>query len=816
MKPLNLSWLLCLAMLASLGSPCLQGQSAEEDRWIEVLQSTASAQQKDAACNRLKRVGTAKSVPALAALLIDIDLSHSARYALESMSYPEAIQALSDAVPQATGLTRAGLLESLGQRRDSALVPRLAAYLEDAEPQVVLAAAAALGRTGGALAAQALAAAASKTGRETPARAGIIDALLACGQQFLRQGNRAGATSLYENLYRTEEQSHVRTAAYRGLIGAAADGGLALTLDALEGNEPAAQTAAVEMARDLAHPQATRALSELLGRAAPPLQLALVEVLRQRGDPAAAPALLAIANNPASVARPAALSALGRVGADTAVPVLLDAAATGEAAARKSAREALSLLPGEGVTAALVDQVGSAGTDLGAEAIRALGERADVAAVPRLLAMAKSGEEPVRLACFQALGLLAGAPELESLTDLILREPSERARAAAQQALMALCQRLAATTGTVDLTALVHAAGDGSQPAAGRASLLEMSSSFIDPQVRNLLRKALQENNTTVHNAAFRAMCDSRDGALADDLFEIVRVSPDATRRALAMRAVVRLIIDERARIEGRTPTDSLAALLPLARTSGDRRVVLAGLGSVNDPRALELALPLLEDREVRAEAGQAVVQIATAIAGTHRELAETALRTVLSHTPDPERRQAVDKQLQQIQAMADYITAWQVNGPYRQPGVDYAGLFDTVFPPESASAADLDWQTLATGSDPGRPWVLDLLKALGGEQCVAYGRTAVHSATEQRATLELGTDDGVKAWLNGQLVHANNTARPLSPGSDKAQVVLRPGWNHLLLKITQNDQGWEYCARLLSPEGARLPGLKFRATPRD
>jgi len=130
------------------------------------------------------------------------------------------------------------------------------------------------------------------------------------------------------------------------------------------------------------------------------------------------------------------------------------------------------------------------------------------------------------------------------------------------------------------------------------------------------------------------------------------------------------------------------------------------------------------------------------------------------------------------------------------------------------SSAADrsaISW-ALPVGFDPKQPWRFDLLKFLGGEQRVAYVRTRVHSEREQPARLELGTDDGVKAWLNGRLVHANNVARPLAVGSDTAEVTLQPGWNTLLLKITQNNLGWEFCARLIGRDGARLEGVRLNA----
>jgi len=55
---------------------------------------------------------------------------------------------------------------------------------------------------------------------------------------------------------------------------------------------------------------------------------------------------------------------------------------------------------------------------------------------------------------------------------------------------------------------------------------------------------------------------------------------------------------------------------------------------------------------------------------------------------------------------------------------------------------------------------------------------------------LELGSDDGVKIWLNGSQIYALNTARPLQPGSDKVNLTLRAGWNLLVAKVTQTTWG--------------------------
>ncbi|HEX3987859.1 MAG TPA: hypothetical protein VHZ30_00425, partial [Verrucomicrobiae bacterium] len=166
------------------------------------------------------------------------------------------------------------------------------------------------------------------------------------------------------------------------------------------------------------------------------------------------------------------------------------------------------------------------------------------------------------------------------------------------------------------------------------------------------------------------------------------------------------------------------------------------------------------------------------------------------------------------IHEMSTYVTAWQVAGPYLEAGKNYAALFDIAFPPETGTDNSVKWQTLPAGTDPALPGKLDLLKFLGGEQRVAYVRTWVYSPDERGARLELGSDDGNKVWLNGQLIHENNASRGFQAGSDKVDVTLKKGWNPLLLKITQNTLGWEFSVRFSGSDGAPLADLRASLNP--
>ncbi len=809
---------------------CLAGLAApadEEQELIQVLQSERSPREKDAACARLKRIGTARAVPALAALLADEQLSHSARYALESMPWPEAGQALREAPGKTTGLTKVGIINSLAVRGDTQAVPALAKLVAepargasagpaDAGLAVTTAAAAALGQIGGPAALSTLdTALGNSTG---PAKDAVIDALLRCANRLLASGDHAQALSVFQGIDQTRTKDFVRIAAYRGLILASGKNALGLMTEAIVSKDAPSRTAALQLVREVDAPGATEAFAKLLATVGPAVQVALIGGLAQRGDPAAAPAIASLAASagvsPAAAAtaevRLAALNALGLLGDASAVPLLTQAAATGGSAEQAAARESLVRLRRGDVTAMLLTQLATAKPAEQAEAARALGARGDTAAVPKLLDLAQQEPDSARKAALQALGLLVDEPQLGPLVNLVLTAKADLPRAEAVEALNAACQRLQSRRGHFKLDPLVQGLATG--PTEGRIALLPVCSQLVDPQVRSAFRAAVVDSDARVRAAATRALCDTTDAELLPDLVKVASTAPEENVRALAVGGCVRLTAQEETKLSNAQRVETLKALLATPLQPGQKRVVLAGLAGIPDLQALMLVEPLLAEPAVQTEAARAASQIATALPPSQSQAAAAVLRKALAATTDGPTRQAARAALNKLEADADFITAWQVTGPYRQEGQNFTALFDIAFPLETGSPQDVKWQTLPAGADPKRPWVMDLLKALGGEQCVAYARTWVHAEQPQTARLEIGSDDGVKVWLNGKVVHANNTSRALKPGADKVNVTLNSGWNLLLLKVTQNNQGWAFCARFLSPDGAHLEGVRFDA----
>ncbi|MBN1292927.1 MAG: hypothetical protein JXB48_13885 [Candidatus Latescibacteria bacterium] len=74
---------------------------------------------KDFICRQLWVIGTGESVSALENMLTDAEMSDMARYALERNTTPEAAKTLRNALKKAEGMQLIGIVNSLGEKRDT-------------------------------------------------------------------------------------------------------------------------------------------------------------------------------------------------------------------------------------------------------------------------------------------------------------------------------------------------------------------------------------------------------------------------------------------------------------------------------------------------------------------------------------------------------------------------------------------------------------------------------------------------------------------------------------------------------------------------
>jgi hypothetical protein len=188
----------------------------------------------------------------------------------------------------------------------------------------------------------------------------------------------------------------------------------------------------------------------------------------------------------------------------------------------------------------------------------------------------------------------------------------------------------------------------------------------------------------------------------------------------------------------------------------------------------------------------------------TEFDMVEAALARLSSDAGDPSLRTNAQALLKQLDS------GWMCAGPWRADGRQAQDLFDIEFPPELPNPADIQWQRAPGSADLSRTGEVDLAGITGGDHCVVYAKTRVYVPTSQLIVLAIGSDDGIKLWVNGELVHANNAVRGLTPGQDRAVARLREGWNDVLAKVTQHTLGCGLIVSITTSTGAEVPGLRW------
>jgi HEAT repeat protein len=768
-----------------------------EERLIGLLAGDATVDAKALVCRHLRTIGTAKCIPQLEALLIDGRLSHMARYALGSMQDAASAEALRRALGKTTGLTQAGIINTLGDRHVAGAVPELARLLGSSDAVVAEAAASSLGKIGGEEAAKALQAVRGK-GDEAMQKK-VDDALLACADHFLAGGNKAEAIALFKSFNTAQTPKRLRLAALRGLVVSGDAAGEAFLIEAITGADQDLRHAAIGFVPLARTGGATAAFVKLLPTLDPASQDVLIRALAERGDATAMPAIVSAVQSGDENVRVAALDALGTLGTATTVEVLCKAASGGKEAEQQVARASMLRLKGQDVDAALVASLSAAGGDarVQAEAIRALAGRNATSAIPTLLKYAKDDDASVRHEAIAALGGLVREAELASVVDLAVSPRDAADLPAIENALSAAFRRI---TDPEKQAAPILAALEKA-PATARPSLVRLLARSGTPKALAAVRAALKDGDAALQDAALRTLADWPNTDAADDLLQMASKSINPTHRVLALRGYVR--------IAGlsKNATAMYLRAMELADRADDKRLVLAGLGSADTVQALDVAEKYLKDEQLKNEAGSAVTQIADKVRAADPARALAAVKGVLAAVNEPGVRGKAQTVLNELERFDGYILTWSISGPYKQDGKDGNALFNIAFAPEKAEG-EAKWQPLDKGVGA---WDISLDTAIGGgDNQAAYMRCRVVSPAAMDAQLELGSDDAIKVWLNGKVVHAKNVDRGLTAREDIVKVHLNQGANDLMIEVINKAGGWGFACRVRKTDGTAIEGLKY------
>lgn len=749
-------------------------------------------------CRQLRHLAAPGTLPALEQVLTNPGLCDEAVLAVEALRGEAAVRALTSAVREGGIPCRDAAVRAIGRRTDLDSVKFLAELLDTGELAEIPAVIDALASAGGLEACEALLHARDRLSSDLGTRA--AEACLLCAQnlQEAQGATQARRARLFEALASGQGPVEVRIAAMRALLDAKPRRGQSVVFDAISGDHPATALAAVGLATTLPGTRVTRRLTVLASQVAPDVHTALIEALYRRNDRSVLPVIRKAASAAAPGVQAIACKALGWIDDVDSVPLLADAAASAAPEVREAARNSLDMMRAGNANALLIQVAKTPGTKGRGEAIGALQRRDAVEAVPALYAISLDNDAGLQRTALAALGALAPADELPRLVALIEGEPASHDAIA--DAVVAVAARSTLEDGSAG--AVIAALGDSSH----KDILFSILARIGNRAALDAVRASLRAEDPHEHAAAAAALAAWPNCLAIGDLRALAANPKDDPERAMGYAGYLRLLAAPSS-CDLETRERGYAEAITLAANGEEKRQALAGLATVPTMGALRLAQAQTSDAEVTEDARQAVVEIAGTIAGAYRDSVLDILRPIATATEGGAAREKANAVIEAITAFEDAITAWEVSGPYFEHGVSGAELFKYSYPPETSGEAE--WRLLPTLPASLIPWAAPLAEVIGGSDRVAYLRSRVWSPKEQSALLEVGSNDGVKVWFNGELIHALNIPRGLNAWEDKLPVTLKSGWNDVMLGVYQHGGTWSACARMRNPLGKPLTGLR-------
>ena len=571
----------------------------DQAKLIEVLKSSAGRKEKADACRELARVGGAEAVPALAALLPDPELSHMARYGLETIPGSAVDKAFRDALTKLDGQLLTGVIGSVGVRRDTAAVPQLVKFLGHADAEVSSAAARSLGKIGNQDAARALRAALPST--ETARQPALCEALFRCAERLSAVGDRQEAIDIYDQLAGVSTLPQVRAGGWRGAVLSRGADGLPLLAKALESKDPAIFGAALRVAQEMPEPAVTKVLLAALRPLNADGKIQVLQTLGERRDKAALQALYAEASTGDQAVRIAALRAVSQISDSSSAPALARWMSDPDAAIASQAREAFSALPGkeaDGLVLAMLNGPEASRRIMGLD----LAERRRMAtALPQILRLTSDADANVRTAAIRKLGVFSKPGDPAALLEILGRaQPGDLE--ATEQALGTLGSR------TPDRDAYAQTLSGkmaGASPAQ-RCVLVRAIGGMGTPIAFGLVKNAVADPEPEVRAAAIRSFVAWDKPEAAPELLELARKIDAPADKTLCLRSYIALTGN------GDIPVPQKLAMCKEAGTlvakPDEKKLLLGALGNIPSPEAVVMIQPYLADAAVRDEAATAAV----------------------------------------------------------------------------------------------------------------------------------------------------------------------------------------------------------------
>lgn len=750
---------------------------------------------------QIEHIGREESVDTLASLLDEEDASirERARRAIQNNSSPKAGVKIREQLEKSTDpVWQLSLLNSLVYRKEISSESVFLKYAKDDNESLRSSAIQGLALMGSTQGAEVIAAAMSQGSDRAQAIAS--DAYLRLADKLTEMDKKAEALAIYKKLLDTA--GHRKCAAVIGVGRAGGTDELPLLFTSLQDADPKVVGAGKAALALLPGKEVSSAIVERLKTADADLKIALLEALAESADEAILPVFLESLKDADQGVRIAALSGMGRLASASAVPALVESIARSKEKELEAARNALAIIPGDAVIDQLTRAIDSSDSESRVKLIQTLATRPSDKVETYLKKTAMDKDVGVRIASLLILKKLTTVEDLPFLLGRLAVAETDDESEAVQAGVFAVFGRAEDKQKVVD--DIMAQYKTSAKPA--QVAILKLIGLTGITESLGALRTAWKSEDKDIKEAALRGMTEWPNLGASEDLLKIVKEGDDLIHKVLAFRGFNRMVGAAAAETP-ESAIDMLKAALEVAPRNEEKVLAIGTIGNIGHPKTLKVLLPHVSNEEIQSESAAAIFKVVETLglASTAESLAtlETLKTTVKS---DKDKARA-DSLIQKIQIHENHIHTWLYAGPFSQNGKQEKDLYDIAFLPE-AKPNEASWKRVETLPETNDSWKLDLHKFGRGDHRVGYLRTWVRVENPAKASLEVGSDDGVKAWLNGKEVLVFKGNRAIAAGASKVNVDLAAGWNLLQLKITNATASWDASARFRAEDGSGLNGL--------
>ncbi|MCP4263281.1 MAG: hypothetical protein GY774_38095 [Planctomycetes bacterium] len=618
----------------------------KESDLIVVLQSNAPKDEKAITCKRLAIYGTEQSVPSLAPLLADEELSSWARIALEAIPGSDVDTAFRDALGKLEGRLLIGVINSISVRRDVRAVDALVRKLDDANVGVASAAAVALGHIGGEKAAKAL----TQSLSDSPdgVRSAVAEGCILCAEWFQVRNRAAEAVKLYDTVRRADVPDQRHLEAIRGAILARKSAGVPLLIKQLRSGDKERFRIGLRTARELPGRDVTEALAVELDRLSPDQRPMLLLALADRNDSAVIPTVHKAAQSNSKDLRITAINILIRLGDVSCVPILLETVTENDADLEKAAMETLVRLPGKAVDADLLARLPQSQGKLQQVLIELAGQRQISKALPAVVSSLYVSDHGIRGVAVQTIGIIGQDQQTADLVKLLQKTNSSTERAGIRKALLAISGRCGMKC-IPHLRPLMHSRDNELHMIGLRAMVI-----IGGPEALAAVKSAMESDELSVQDEAVRILSTwpnnwPDDSEAGQALLILATSAEKMSHQVLGMRGYLQYIRGNK-KFSNEQKVARVIDLRSHIKRPEEMRLAIAVLGEASSSSALELLTTLAEDSAIAEEAYSAMVQIAGKdIRGVSRDQRRQVLKTVMEQSRNGGTRRRAQRTLSRI-----------------------------------------------------------------------------------------------------------------------------------------------------------------------